>query len=59
MPLTGKKERRDFDRGQGLAQFRFSFFSNVSKETESEMHLLWAKPADAAQIWIELGQRAP
>ena len=31
----GKKERRDFDRGQGLAQFRFSFFSNVSKETES------------------------
>jgi hypothetical protein len=55
----GKKEGRDPDVGQGEEELLLILRPDVADKAEGEMHLLWGKPAKAANPRVERSQGSP
>jgi hypothetical protein len=53
-----KKKGAPFDCAKISSQVFFRDRINVSKETQREVHLLRAKPTNAAQFWIQRHQKS-
>ena len=55
----GKEECAKFDRAQFFTQRKFDVFSDVREEAQSEVQLIASCPANASNLWGEIGQDIP